>query len=176
MKSKYCAFLRGVNVKGTTMKMAEVCRIFTQNGMEQVTSVLATGNIIFSSTLKAPELNPLLQKSLSDHFNYDAFLFLKTEEEIKNIYTHNPFQKNTDFHIYIFIGSEGIENILSEEFRKSEKSEGEESHIVNGTFYWKIVKGKTLDSDFGKVLGRKNLKDKLTSRNINTLEKIINKF
>lgn len=46
---KYCAFLRGVNVKGTNMKMAEVCEVFKKAGMVEVSSVLASGNIIFAS-------------------------------------------------------------------------------------------------------------------------------
>ena len=55
-------------------------------------------------------------------------------------------------------------------------AKGEKAKIVNNIFYWQIPKGQTLLSDFGKVLGKKSLKDKLTSRNANTFEKIINKF
>ena len=51
---KYCAFLRGVNVNGTAMKMAEVCDVFKKAGMKDVSSVLATGNILFESD-EAPE-------------------------------------------------------------------------------------------------------------------------
>ena len=46
---KYCAFLRGVNVKGTAMKMVEVVEVFKNAGMKNVSSVLATGNILFES-------------------------------------------------------------------------------------------------------------------------------
>jgi uncharacterized protein (DUF1697 family) len=41
-----------VNVKGTNMKMAEVCALFQKSGMENVQAVLASGNIIFSSNKK----------------------------------------------------------------------------------------------------------------------------
>jgi hypothetical protein len=47
---------------------------------------------------------------------------------------------------------------------------------VNNIFYWQVPKGNTLDSTFGKILGRKSLKDQFTSRNINTFEKIIKKM
>ena len=46
---KYCAFLRGVNVNGTSMKMVDACNVFEVAGMKDISSVLATGNIIFSS-------------------------------------------------------------------------------------------------------------------------------
>ncbi len=48
---KFVAFLRGVNVNGTSMKMAEACEVFSENDCTQVSSVLATGNLIFNSTL-----------------------------------------------------------------------------------------------------------------------------
>lgn len=172
----YCAFLRGVNVKGTNMKMSEVCEVFVKSGMKNVTSVLASGNILFSSEKPATELKPLLEKAMSQYFDYEAFLFIKNEDEIKNLLEKNPFEVQSDFHIYGFVGINGIETTLQEEFGKTKKSLEEKSKIIDGNFYWKIAKGNTLDSTFGKILGKKSLKDSFTSRNINTFEKILKKF
>ena len=63
-----------------------------------------------------------------------------------------------------------------EEFLKSNKAEGEAAEIVGEWFYWKAPKGETLNSDFGKILGKKHLKSQMTSRNINTIEKILTKM
>ena len=60
LSSSFCAFLRGVNVKGTNMKMAEACALFQKSGMKNVQAVLATGNIIFLSNKKKKELKPIL--------------------------------------------------------------------------------------------------------------------
>lgn len=173
---KYCAFLRGVNVKGTNMKMADVCKVFQDAGTENVISVLASGNIIFSSDKKKEELKSILEKSMSEYFNYEAFLFLKTEKETENIWKANPFIDKDDFHSYAFVGNENIENILMKEFQEAAKAKGEEGKIVNNIFYWQVPKGNTLDSGFGKILGKKSLKNQFTSRNLNTFEKIIKKF
>lgn len=158
------------------MKMAEVSTVFINAGMKNVISVLATGNIIFSSDKNRADLKVILEKSLSEFFNYEAFLFLKTEKEVVEIFEQNPFLKSEDSHIYIFVGLENIEHLLSEEFSQSIKSENENGTIVDRTFYWQVLKGNTLDSKFGKVLGKKSLKEKMTSRNLNTVEKIIKKF
>ena len=80
MANRFCAFLRGVNVNGTSMKMAEVCKVFSDAGMEEVTFVLATGNILFYSPKNALELKGILEKSMSEHFKYEAFLFIKTKD------------------------------------------------------------------------------------------------
>lgn len=173
---KYCAFLRGINVNGTAMKMAEVCDVFKKAGMKDVSSVLATGNILFESDEAPENLKQKLEKSLSEHFHYEAFLFLKTDEEVKEILENSPFEKDVNLHIYSFICNSGDENLLMQEFLKTKHQEHEEAKLIKGNFYWKIPKGNTLDSEFGKILGKKSFKNILTSRNINTIEKIVNKF
>lgn len=172
----FCAFLRGVNVKGTNMKMVDVCKVFSDAGMKNVFSVLASGNILFQCDKDALDLKKILEKAMSDHFSYEAFLFIKSETEINEIFKNDPFPAIENFHNYVFLGSEKVEDTLLEEFEKAMKEEGEQGKIVNEIFYWQVPKGQTLDSTFGKVLGRKSLKDKMTSRNVNTLEKIIKKF
>lgn len=173
---KYCAFLRGVNVKGTNMKMADVCQVFKEAGMKEVVSILASGNIVFSSDKKAEELKKILEKAMSDHFSYEAFLFIRSQGETETFWNSNPFTKNEDLHIYAFVGNPGVDNMLMQEFDNAAKTENEKAQIVNDIFYWQVPKGNTLDSTFGKILGKKSLKDQFTSRNINTFEKILRKF
>lgn len=173
---KYCAFLRGVNVNGISMKMAEVCKVFSESDCADVTSILATGNIIFNSDLDNEVLKEKLEKALYSYFNYDAFLFIKTSKEVKNIFDKNPFEKDVNFHIYSFITIPDFETELLKNFNETERTEGEQAEILNKNFYWKVKKGFTLDSKFGKILGKKAFKDSLTSRNINTIEKIIAKL
>lgn len=173
---KYCAFLRGVNVKGTNMKMADVCQVFKDAGMKEVSSILASGNIVFSSDKNADDLKKILEKAMSEYFSYEAFLFVKSQEETEVFWNSIPFEKNENFHIYAFVGIPGVENTLMEEFQKASHAEDEKAEIVNEIFYWQVSKGNTLDSTFGKVLEKKSLKDQLTSRNTNTFEKILKKF
>ncbi len=158
------------------MKMADVCQVFKQAGMEDVVSVLASGNIVFSSDKKAEELKSILEKAMSDHFSYEAFLFVKSQEETESFWNSNPFEKNDDFHVYAFVGNKGVEDVLMSEFESAVKTKNEKAKIVNTIFYWQVPKGNTLDSSFGKILGKKSLKDQFTSRNINTFEKVIKKM
>lgn len=172
----FCAFLRGVNVKGTAMKMAEVCSVFEKAGMKNITSILASGNILFSSEKNKIELKKVLEIAMSEYFNYKAFLFLKDKNEIETLIGNNPFPTDSGFHIYSFAGIDKIEKTLMKEFEQAKKGKGEEALIIENNFYWKVPKGNTLDSEFGKILGRKNLKDSFTSRNLNTIEKVLKKM
>ena len=173
---RYIAFLRGVNVKGTNMKMTEVCAVFEKVGLKSVNAVLASGNIIFTSEISKEKLKIILEKALSEHFSYEAFLFIKMQSELEDLVKNNPFEKNENFHIYGFIGVENLATILMEEYGKSKVILAERGEVIQDNFYWNVPKGDTLGSEFGKILGNKKLKNSFTSRNINTLEKILNKM
>lgn len=172
----FCAFLRGVNVKGTSMKMEEVCAVFQKVGMEHVTSVLASGNILFTSDRNENELKPLLEKAMSDQFTYESFLFIKRKEEIQTIFNNNPFEIKPDYHIYVFVGTDGIDCVLKDEFENINKAKGESALVIQNNFYWNLPKGKTVGSEFGKILSKKRLKASFTSRNLNTFQKILKKL
>ena len=174
--TKYCAFLRGINVNGTRMLMKDVCKVFVDEGLQNVTSVLATGNILFESDENPEVLKQNLEKAMSQKFNYDAHLFIKTEAEIANILNDNPFSKDENFHNYIFVGTEIIGETLLNYFENCATNDREEAKLINNNFYWKVKKGETLDSEFGKILGKKSFKSEMTSRNLNTFEKILLKL
>jgi uncharacterized protein (DUF1697 family) len=172
----YCAFLRGVNVKGTTMKMAEVCSVFEKENLQPVSSILATGNILFHSDLSRDILKSNLEKAMSEHFSYEALLFIKNKNEIEEMLKNNPFSASEHLHHYVFVAEENTEKLLAEEFSKTQHSKNERGEIIGKNFYWQVEKGNTLNTEFGKILGKRNLKNLFTSRNINTIEKILSKF
>ncbi|MCL2296355.1 MAG: DUF1697 domain-containing protein, partial [Methanomassiliicoccaceae archaeon] len=161
-----CAFLRGVNVNGRTLKMAEVCEMFRSIGMEQVSSVLATGNIIFQTKGDMPKLRETLETALSKNFQMESKLFVKNTNEIKSMLDAVPYASDPDWHIYIFICDAGFEQVLVEEFKTAASSgrSDESAAVKDGYFYWRVRKGSTLDTPFSKILSSRRLKEKFTSR------------
>ena len=170
--NKYCAFLRGVNVNGRKMLMHDVCGVFGEAGMSEVSSVLATGNIIFKSGKQQSELKTLLENALTAHFSNPVYLFVKSASEISDMLENCPYMPYVDLHTYLFICEIGFENEFLAEFKKINPAEREEASVVGGYFYWRVPKGSTLDAGFSKALGRKAWQNLFTSRNINTIEKV----
>ena len=170
--------MRGVNVNGRNMKMAEACGVFSAAGMEQVSSVLASGNIIFQSHHKKQELSAVLEKALNDHYKMESKLFIKDAGEIKAILDAVPYAPDPDWHVYAFICDPGFENTLAREFESlSQGGQSNESAVVNGGyFYWRVRKGSTVDTPFSKILGNRKYKEQFTSRNIGTIEKVWRKM
>ena len=91
---KYCAFLRGVNVKGTAMKMAEAVELFKKQGLIKVSSILATGNILFESEENPLKLRKMLEKALSEYFDYEAFA--------RDLFINDYFSVEADSQTHVF--------------------------------------------------------------------------
>ena len=174
--NQYCAFLRGVNVNGRKLKMAEVCQVFQENHLEKVHSVLATGNILFQSKENKAKLKTDLEAALAQAFQVEITLFIKEMDEVKAIVENNPFQPSNDLHCYIFICESGFEKILMEKYQSISPVDLEDGQIRGGYFYWQVPKGMTLDAGFSKILGSKKFKERFTSRNLKTMERILSKM
>ena len=160
---KYCAFLRGINVNGVKIKMADLKQNFESHGFADIQTILATGNVIFSSET-APNLSFLPVKT-----------FIKTEAQLREIWQAQPLTAKENYHIYVFIADSGFANTAQLEFENLGTA-AEQAATVDDTFYWQVPVGSTLDSPFGKILGKKQYKELFTSRNINTIERILKKL
>lgn len=171
-------FLRGINVNGINIKMDELKKVIEALGYIDVKTVLASGNIIATSTddeLSYENHKNKIEKELGAHFNYEAVVKIKTEEEILEILEELKDHEVPDgYHHYVLI-SDG--NAVGEQlmllFETCNKTENEQLILGKHGIYWIVLKGKTLESDFGsRILGKKEFKNKLTSRTAKTLEKM----
>lgn len=62
---KYVALLRGINVGGRIIKMSDLQAIFESLGLEHVSTVLQTGNVLFSSGGSLDVLVNVIETSLT---------------------------------------------------------------------------------------------------------------
>lgn len=178
MDNQYCVFLRGINVNGIKITMNELKEAFRQMGFSNVATVLATGNVIILEQENSRDrrgLKLFIEKSLSEHFNYDAHILLRSQEEIAHICSASQSViVPEEYHNYFILCDDEV--TLSE----LEQFFGAVPHMLREQFllseygaFWVVPKCSTLESDFGaKVLGDKKYKSRLTSRNMNTIEKI----
>ena len=67
---KYCAFLRGVNVKGTAMKMADVVEVFKKQG-ERI-NVFDVNNF-FDKEIDSKSVLQFNQPQLNKKWSYEHF-------------------------------------------------------------------------------------------------------
>ncbi len=83
----YVAFLRGINVGGTSViKMAELREAFESLGYLHVKTVLASGNVIFEAPRKAPStLVQDIQKGLGRKMGRDITVIVRPLEDLRKL-------------------------------------------------------------------------------------------
>lgn len=93
----YVAFLRGINVGGNTMiKMEELKRTFEALGCKDSKTVLASGNVIFTtSQIDAVVLTKKIEESLKKTFGFVITVILRTGAEMQTLIAANPFKNST---------------------------------------------------------------------------------
>ena len=84
---RWVALLRGVNVGGRTIKMAELRRALEDAGLENVETILQSGNVMFESADDPGRLKKRLETTLGEHFGYDAKVQVIGREQLSKIDT-----------------------------------------------------------------------------------------
>lgn len=93
--SSYIAFLRGINVGGHhKVPMADLRAELGSLGMENVVTLLNTGNVIFDAEEKnLPDLQQQIAAHLQETFGFSIPTILKTASMIRNLIEMAPFQE-----------------------------------------------------------------------------------
>ena len=159
-RTKYVAFLRGINVSGhKIIKMKELTKAFINTGYSNVKTYIQSGNVIFESTKKksetlAEEIHKLILKS----FGHDVEIIVRTSKEIEDIIKSAPFKKkdlDSGKKLYVTFLKENLsaENI---KLLKSLSNPQETLHIKGREIYItrdpKLQFNKTVLGTFDKKL------------------------
>jgi uncharacterized protein (DUF1697 family) len=172
--TRWVALLRGVNVGGITVKSADLRDLFGKLGFEGVSTVLASGNVLFDSGESAKHLKPRIEGALGERFGYDAWIVLLDLPTLQRIAAGYPFERSdAEFQPYVVFGSDPAT------LRELADSAGEPDPAVesvalgDGALYWRVVKGRTIDSPVGKMLGKQKYRTTTTNRNFRTVERML---
>ncbi|ORI13616.1 DUF1697 domain-containing protein [Rhodococcus sp. 1168] len=171
---KHVVLLRGINVGGINIKMVELRAALTSAGFDEVRTILATGNVVFESTLTAPEVKKSVEKVLSSTFGYEAWVIVLDEASLKSIIENYPFDAERDgWHPYVIFGNDAdhLNEVVS--IRGTLDSELESLDAGDRVVYWEVVRGHTTDSRVGKFLAKAKYKPTTTTRNLRTLVKML---
>jgi uncharacterized protein (DUF1697 family) len=174
--TSYAAFLRGVNVGGINLKMADVADALTEAGFAEVRTILASGNILLESRAGADAVRAKAESALRQRFGYDAWVLVYPLETVRAIVDGYPFEAERDgYQSYVTFVSDAdaLDELaaLADQAGADEKiSRGPDSA---GVIYWQVAKNHTLDSTIGKTMGNKRYKSSTTTRNVRTLVKVL---
>ncbi|CAN5520039.1 DUF1697 domain-containing protein [soil metagenome] len=168
--TRFVALLRGVNVGRVTIHMADLEESVSGLGYTDVKTVLASGNVLFTSTDAAAATKSALEAALRTRFGYEAWVHVLTVDAIRDIVAAYPFPREAERHAYVVfaVAPEVRAALLAVKLDPAI----EHAQAGDGVIYWSVPKGSTLDSALGKAQAKAAYKPWLTTRNLNTLEKL----
>ena len=170
---KYVALLRGVNVGGRVVKMDEVRHLFESLGYSEVSTVLQSGNVVFTSSTSEVDLADEIAVALTEAFDYPAKVLVRSIAFVQQVAANYPFEaSDASKQNYVIFFEGGLEEALAED-AKDLDSTVDRIEVAAGVLYWQVAKGMTLKSELAKLLTLAKYRDFHTNRNMNTLQKII---
>jgi uncharacterized protein (DUF1697 family) len=174
-RSHYVAFLRGINVGGhAAVKMADLKTAFERMGFQDVRTVLASGNVIFSAIAKDPNaLAKEIEAGLNNTFALDIGVAVRDMDALEKLTSSEPFKgirETPSTRFYVTFLSEprpvAFSNLAPKgDFRILQATAGEVLSVLdlsrgNGTPTAMTI----LEKKFGK---------NITTRNWNTVLKVL---
>lgn len=173
----YIAFLRGINLGKRQAKSDDLKKIFSDLGFDNVQTVIASGNVIFSTKASdEAKLTTKIEKALKDTLGYDVIVFLRSEKELEDILDKdNPFrdaEKGTTY-INFLNGTPSKDAVKEIELRTTDteifKFHGREMYMLFHVLMSESIFFKK--NDYEKILGLL-----ATNRKITTPTKILAKM
>jgi uncharacterized protein (DUF1697 family) len=173
---RYVALLRGINVGGHRVKMAALRTLYEEMGHGDVSTFIASGNVLFDSGDDADveRLRLGIEVRLREALGYRVATFLRTPADLAEIAAQVPFPHETPhphhtLSIMFFADdlAEGTPGKLAE-FR----TEMDDFHVRRREIFW-LCRGKTMQSQVDwPLLGRTVKLPEATVRSVTTVRKL----
>lgn len=169
------ALMRSIAIAGRRVMMADARGLVEKVGGTEVSSVIATGNLIFRSRKAPRTLEQELEAECAAFYGKATEMVVKTAGEWRTMLAANPFPEAVEIapsNLLVWAMREpiplsGIEQLQ----RRAEKGE-KVARIASGDFYIWFGPGRMTDSKVVAGFGLKQLGAVGTNRNWNTCRKI----
>jgi uncharacterized protein (DUF1697 family) len=165
----YIALLRGINVGGKVLKMADFRQAVAELGLGDVQTYLQSGNMVFRTGKADDEtLGKRISKAIEDKTGMDVHVLVRSAKQWDKVIDDNPFAE-ADEHpktVHAFIldaqpDAQRVRDLQARDFGS------EEWKIVGDTLYLHTPDGFG-KSKLGNMIERA-LKVPMTARNWNTV-------
>jgi uncharacterized protein (DUF1697 family) len=167
--ARLVALLRGINLGSRRrIAMADLRELMADLGYEDVRTVLASGNVVFSGTKKGARAK--LEKALQERFDMQVDVVVTSMAELQAIVDADPFgaavENPTRYFVVFFDGAPKTDSLDGQDFAPDAFKVGK--HEI----YAHCPEGMQ-DSKLMKALGKPGLAGTATVRNWATVNKLL---
>jgi len=173
---QYIAFLRGINVGGHRVKMDRLREIFVELGLKDVSTFIASGNVLFSTDSDdADGVRVTVEDHLASQLGYEVPTFLRSPAELAATVAFCPPEiatqtEESSSHYVIFLDTSTPDSLRSDLAQMN--SEIDHFYFAGTEMHW-LIQGKLTESPlFDSGLDQATRGVRTTMRNMNTLRRI----
>ena len=172
--------MRGINVGGHRVTMADLRDIFTSLKLRNVDTFIASGNVIFDAPAasKPAALERKIAKELERTLGYAVATFLRTPEEVAEVSRRLPFpakdMEERSHTVHVGFLRSAPDAKLTAYFAGN--ATAMDAFAIHGReLYW-LVRGRTLESLVKWQVVERAVKLDMTMRNISSVRKLTAKL
>ncbi len=169
------ALLRGINVGGKNrVEMKELKAVFEEAGMTSVRTYINSGNVVFSSTMRArARLASLVEEAVARRFGFKIDVLVRDVKSMRRVVEAMPGHWTNDAAMkcdVMFLWDEVDRPSILKQVRF--KPEIEDVRYVPGAVIWRADRENVTRSGYMK-LAATPLYKRMTIRNCNTTRKLL---
>ncbi|WP_299260510.1 DUF1697 domain-containing protein [uncultured Aquimarina sp.] len=175
----YIALLRGINVGGhKKIKMADLKEMLEKLGFSDVVTYIQSGNVVFRDTSSNIDvLQAKIQTAIKKRFDFDVPILIITYDTLNEILQKNPYRKRLDSgqiddkKMYFMLLCSRPDSFAVKELSKA-SFDPEEFIITKNVIYLFVANGYG-KTKLNNIFFEKKLKCQTTTRNLRTLNKLL---
>ncbi len=176
--TRYVAFFASMNVGGNRLSMAELREALEREDIEQVETVVASGNVLFSYDERPTDgLSEMLAWIVRERFGFDTFAAVRNAAEVRSAIADNPFRADGDdarVHT-LFLDRQADPDQFAVMLAAYEGRGPERIALGPRCLYVDYVDGVG-SSKLTTAFMERRLDRRLTARNLRSLQRILDKM
>lgn len=98
---RWAGLLRAVNVGGRTLPMATLREVAEEAGFEQVRTLLASGNVVFTGSGSAAAVRGRLERAIAEHAGFRVEVLLRSKQQLDRLLADNPFRQGKGSQVLV---------------------------------------------------------------------------
>ena len=142
-----------------------------KSGLKDVRTYIQSGNVVALSCLTHIELEKLVHEVIQKNFGGDIAVFARTPDQFSDIVKRNPFKEEDGKRLYFSLLAAEPGQMLLKEFLSTDFSPDKVRYVKNTIYTLYVTKHS--DSKFNNNYFERKLKITATTRNFNTMTKLV---
>jgi uncharacterized protein (DUF1697 family) len=174
--ARYVAFLRAVNVGQRRVAMARAREVLDRLGLDEVSSYVNSGNLLFTATGAASEHEEAIRGALEKEFGFELTTFVRTAAQLRALVDARPFGDLPPGHTHFALFP--LTRLTAKERNAVERmsNDHDEVRVQGGDVQW-LIRSKSTETTLGPKQWRAALPENpTTARNMTMLTKLVERL